>query len=142
MRIAYDGTDFHGWQQQEGLRTVQGVLEDALRRVCRHPLSLVGSGRTDAGVHARGQVASLETTCVLPVDKIRYAAGARLPDDVTVLDVAEAHPRFHATHSAVSKLYRYRIHNVTHKPVAGLTQRYVYHFWKALDLELMQQAAR
>jgi tRNA pseudouridine38-40 synthase len=76
------------------------------------------------------------------VDKIRYAAGERLPHDVTLLDVCEVHPRFHATRSATSKLYRYRIHNASRKPVAGMTQRYVLHYWRPMDVLRMQDGAR
>ena len=142
LRIAYDGTEFHGWQTQPGLRTVQGVLEDAARRVVRHPVDLIGSGRTDAGVHAVGQVASLVTSSALPERKIRYAMGARLPNDLAIVEVHEVDPRFHATRSATAKQYRYRIHNVPHRPVELLTQRYVYHYWRGLDVRLMRDAAR
>ena len=82
--IAYDGTEFHGWQQQPGLRTVQGLLTESIQRVVRHEVDLSGSGRTDAGVHAAGQVASFVTSCQLPASRLRYAVGSRLPDDVAV----------------------------------------------------------
>ena len=142
MLLAYDGTDFHGWQSQPGLRTVQGVLEESLQRVARHRVELVGSGRTDAGVHAAGQVASFVTICPLPPDRLRYAIGARLPEDVAVVALREVSPEFHATRSAVSKLYRYRIHNTPHRPVEQLTQRYTYHYWRKLDLHKMRTASR
>ncbi|UCE59181.1 MAG: tRNA pseudouridine(38-40) synthase TruA [Phycisphaerales bacterium] len=142
LLIAYDGTDFHGWQRQPGLRTVQGVLEDSIQRVVRHPIELIGSGRTDAGVHAAGQVASFSTSSSAPGDKLRHAIGSRLSDDLAVLDSREVHPDFHATKSALSKLYRYRIHHAKTRPVAHLTQRYAYHCWKNLDLDRMRQASR
>ena len=141
LRIAYDGTDFHGWQHQPGLRTVQGVLEDALRRVLRHPVNLIGSGRTDAGVHAAGHVSSFSTTSTMPAERLRHAIGSRQPADVAVVEARDVHPDFHATRSAESKLYRYRIHNTVGRPVERLTQRYAAHIWHALDLHRMQAAA-
>jgi tRNA pseudouridine38-40 synthase len=141
LLIAYDGTDFHGWQHQPGLRTVQAVLAESIQRVVRHEVDLIGSGRTDAGVHAAGQVASFVTTCELPVNRLRYAIGSRLPEDVAILASREVHPDFHATRSAASKLYRYRIHHSKTRPVPHRTQRYTYHCWKDLDLGRMRLAA-
>lgn len=142
LLTAYDGTDFHGWQSQPGLRTVQSVLEEALRRVLRHPLDLIGSGRTDAGVHAAGHVSSVITTHALDTERLRHAIGSRLPEDVSVVEVREVHPAFDARRSAESKLYRYRIHNTPDRPVEHKTQRYTYHFWHRLDLDRMRVAAR
>jgi tRNA pseudouridine38-40 synthase len=142
MVLAYDGTDFHGWQKQPELRTVQDVVEQAVRRVVRHQIILYGSGRTDAGVHAAGQVANFETTAEMPCDNLRKAIGGRLPKDVSLLHVCEVPPRFRASFDAVSKLYRYTIHNETNRPVGRHRQRYVYHFWHALDMAWMREAAR
>ncbi|MCP4249776.1 MAG: tRNA pseudouridine(38-40) synthase TruA [bacterium] len=142
IQVAYDGTEFHGWQTQPGLRTAQGQLEQAIRRVARHQIDLIGSGRTDAGVHAAGQVANFWTECTIPTDRLRRAIGSRLPKDLCVLRVNEVAAAFHATRSASSKLYRYRIHNAAHRPVCQLTQRQTYHFWHELDPTRMQEAAR
>ena len=142
LLVAYDGTDFHGWQNQPGLRTVQGVLGLSLRRVVRHELAVIGCGRTDAGVHAAGHVDSFATTCEIPVNRLRHAIGSRLPEDIAIIDVRHVHPTFSARRSAISKLYRYRIHNVRGRPVERRTQRYTYHFWHPLDVERMQAAAR
>ena len=142
IQVAYDGTEFHGWQHQPGLRTAQGLLEQAIRRVARHQIDLVGSGRTDAGVHAAGQVANFWTGCPIPDDRLKSAIGSRLPKDLCVLRVAEVSPAFHAIRSASSKMYRYRIHNAAHRPVCRLTQRQTYHFWHELDPARMQVAAR
>lgn len=139
--IAYDGTDFHGWQHQPGLRTVQETVQQAIRRVARHPISLTGSGRTDAGVHARGQVANFETTCEIPCDNLRRAISSRLPKDVAILRVDEVPPGFRSTFDAVSKLYRYTLHNAQGRPVEEHRQRYVYHCWHRLDESRMQRAA-
>ena len=140
--VAYDGTEFHGWQNQLDLRTVQRVLEDALRRVVRHPVNLIGSGRTDAGVHAAGHVSSFVTTCELDAERLRHSIGSRLPKDVSLIALRDVHPHFHATRSAISKLYRYRIHNTPGRPVEHFTQRYTYHFWIPLDVEGMQAGGR
>ncbi len=136
--VAYDGTEFHGWQNQLDLRTVQHVLEDALRRVVRHPVNLIGSGRTDAGVHAVGHVSSFATTCELDAQRLRHSIGSRLPKDLSLIDLRDVHPLFHATRSAINKLYRYRIHNAAGRPVEHFTQRYTYHFWRPLDVDRMR----
>jgi len=136
--VAYDGTEFHGWQNQLDLRTVQSVLEDALRRVVRHPVNLIGSGRTDAGVHAAGHVSSFVTTCELDSERLCHSIGSRLPNELSLIVLRDVHPSFHATRSAISKLYRYRIHNAPNRPVEHHTQRYTYHFWVPLDVELMR----
>ena len=142
LRVAYDGTEFHGWQTQPGVRTVQSVLKHALQRVARHPVELIGSGRTDTGVHAAGQVAGFVTSCNLPAEKLRAAVASRLPEDLAVLASREVHPEFHATRGAVSKLYRYRIHNAQTSPTERRAQRTTYHFWHPLSRERMQAAAR
>jgi len=141
MVVAYDGTDFNGWQRQPGMRTVQGELEAAAQRVLRHPFAIRGSGRTDSGVHARGQVANVHTSCTIPSANLRHAIGGRLPDDISLLDVSDVHPDFDAITSATSKCYRYRIHNNSRRPVDRLSQRYTYHCWHALDVERMHMAA-
>lgn len=140
--IAYDGTAFHGWQSQPGQRTIQGMIEQAARRVLRHQVELVGSGRTDAGVHAAGQVANFYTTSQVPIENMPRAIGARLPKDVTLIRADEVHERFHAIRSSRGKLYRYRVHNVTGRPAERHLQRYTYHFWQPLDVRAMNQAAR
>ena len=141
LRLAYDGTAFHGWQQQPGLRTVQGTLEQAARRVVRHQVEVTGSGRTDAGVHALGQVAHFRTDCTIPAARLRYALGARLPKDVSIICSHDVHPDFHATQSAQSKLYRYRVFNARHRPVERLVQHQTYHYWQTLDVDRMAEAA-
>ncbi|MEK6800142.1 MAG: tRNA pseudouridine(38-40) synthase TruA [Planctomycetota bacterium] len=141
LLVAFDGTDFHGWQFQPGLRTVQETLEQALRRALRHQVGLIGSGRTDAGVHAAGHVSNFRTDCTLNPSKLRHSIGSRLPKDLSIVALRFVHPDFHATQNAVSKLYRYRIHNARSRPVETLSQRYTYHFWDPLDVDAMRQAA-
>ena len=107
--VGYDGTAFHGWQIQPGLRTVQGVLEEALGQVLGASVKVNGAGRTDAGVHARGQVASFEATTRLPVRALPPLLARALPPDVHIERAQDAVPGFHARHSAVGRRYSYRL---------------------------------
>ncbi|MBN1347313.1 MAG: tRNA pseudouridine(38-40) synthase TruA [Phycisphaerae bacterium] len=140
--IAYDGTDFHGWQRQPSLRTVQGTIEQAARRVLRHQVEVLGSGRTDAGVHAAGQVANFRTTSQVPIQNMRRAIGSRLPKDVTIVSACEVPMSFDAIKSSRGKLYRYRVHCAEGRPVERQLQRQTYHFWQRLAIEPMRQGAR
>ena len=110
--LEYDGTDFEGWQSQpEGHRTVQDTLEEALRRVTGKSVRVVGAGRTDAGVHAEGQVASAEIETSMACSELHRALNASLPRDLAVVGLDEQPGGFHAQHDARSKLYCYRIWN-------------------------------
>ena len=142
MDVAFDGTAFYGWQDQPSLRTVQSVLEQAIRRAVRHQVALTGSGRTDRGVHAVGHVSSFLTRSDLTPERLRHSIGARLPKDVSIMALREVRGDFHATRSAVSKLYRYRIHNAPGRPVERHAQRFTYHFWQELNDANMREAAR
>lgn len=138
--IGYDGTDFRGWQRQPDGRTVQGVLEEAVFKVTRKRTVVHGAGRTDAGVHALGQVASIRGVFKLTDEVLFRALNAVLPPDVRVFSLEEAPPGFHARRSARSKLYRYRI---VHAPQASpLDRRYVLHWPYPLKLGAMREAAR
>ena len=109
LTLQYDGTRYAGWQVQPGLATVQGKIEEALARILGGPVGIVGSGRTDAGVHARGQVASLRTESAFPAETLRRAANALLPWDIRVLEADEAPVGFDARARARSKEYRYQL---------------------------------
>src|SRR5262245_15064676 len=110
LLMAYDGTAFHGWQVQPGYRTVQGVMEEALRDALHeNPPRVSGAGRTDAGVHARGQVASFTAATDLPAKALAPLLNRRLPSDVRVCAAADAPPDFHARHSARERRYAYRV---------------------------------
>lgn len=139
--LAYDGTDFHGWQRQAGVRTVQAELENVLRRILRHPLHVDGASRTDAGVHARGQVASVVTTSPIPVERLQRAVAHHLPEDVALLYAAEVPLEFNPSRDARTKLYRYRVFNADARPAGVLAERYTWHVWYSLDLEQMRAAA-
>jgi tRNA pseudouridine38-40 synthase len=139
--LAYDGTNYHGWQAQPNRPTIQGALEAALHRVTGERVRVRGAGRTDAGVHALGQVAALETGSRLACDVLRRALGARLPDDVAVLDVAEAPDGFHPSRDARSKRYRYVIRDHPARDV--FSRRYCWHYVRGrLDAEAMQRAGQ
>ena len=147
LDLSYDGTDFSGWAKQKGgRRTVQGELEDAIRIVLRQPevFPLTVAGRTDAGVHARGQVAHVdlpEEIWAAEGDRLRRRLAGRLPGDVRVWQVAEAPAGFDARFSAVWRRYAYR---VCDSPVGADPLRRGHVLWhdRALDVELMNEAAR
>jgi tRNA pseudouridine38-40 synthase len=138
--LGYDGTDFRGWQRQPGDRTVQGVLEEALFRVTRKKVAVHGAGRTDAGVHALGQVAGFRGAFTLSDAVLLRALNAVLPEDVRVFRLEEAPAGFDARRSARSKLYRYRI-AVTPQP-DPLERRCVLHWPYPLNVAAMRRAAK
>jgi tRNA pseudouridine38-40 synthase len=110
LGLEYDGTGFRGWAAQPGLRTVEGTLRDALERVFPGPSGLAVAGRTDTGVHALGQVASVDVDGGPPAERATAALNAELPDDVAVTSAEEAPADFHARHSARARSYRYRVY--------------------------------
>lgn len=138
--VGYDGTDFRGWQRQPDGRTVQGVLEEAVFKVTRKRTVVHGAGRTDAGVHALGQVAGFRGAFKLTDEVLYRALNAVLPADVRVFSLEQAPPEFHARRSARSKLYRYRI--VDAPQASPLDRRYVLHWPYPLKLGAMREAAR
>ena len=122
--VEYDGTDFFGFQWQSGRRTVQGTLEEALSRITKEPIKLVGAGRTDAGVHALGQVINFKTNGSIPAERISVALNATLPQDVRAKGAEEVSESFNARRSAVSRLYRYVILNSMYP--SAICGRYVW----------------
>lgn len=139
MTIAYVGTAYSGWQIQPHRPTIQGVLEDRLSRMLPDRPRLAGAGRTDAGVHARGQVANFTTGCRIPEAGLRRGLNAILPPDIVVLDVTEAPPAFHARADARAKDYRYRI--ACGEVVSPFDAPYVLHVRGGLDVAAMGAAA-
>lgn len=139
LTIAYDGTRFVGWQRQAEGESIQGLIEDALARFEGAPVIVHGAGRTDAGVHALGQVASVRLTCAHDTSVLMRGLNAQLPDEVRVTAIDEAAPDFHARYGARSKTYRYLLSNT---PVASPFERsYVWHLSERLDLDAMRTAA-
>jgi tRNA pseudouridine38-40 synthase len=140
LTIEYDGTDFHGWQAQENVRTVEGVLSQALQGLLKEGAELHAASRTDQGVHARGQVVSFLTTTRIPAGRFPAALNGMLPWDVRVRKAEEADPAFNARFSAVGKHYRYRLdRGETDSPFLS---RFALHYPGRLDVKAMREAAR
>jgi tRNA pseudouridine38-40 synthase len=136
--LSYDGTDYHGWQVQAGARTVQGALVETARRRFGADTRVTGASRTDAGVHALGQVVSLATTARIGATGLRGALNADLPRDIRVLDAREAPAGFDARRAALGKRYAFLIDNA---PIARpLLARYAWHIPQALDVASMRRA--
>jgi tRNA pseudouridine38-40 synthase len=140
LTLAYDGAEFSGWQAQPGQRTVQGELERAWREITGESVRLAVAGRTDAGVHAWGQVASVESASRLSPEALVLALNAKLPEDVAVRAVEAAGEGFHATRHAKRKLYRYLIVNDPRRPV--FLRRFAWHVPTPLDVAAMHNAAQ
>src|SRR6188474_668636 len=140
LTLAYDGTDFAGWQRQARERTVQAVVEDTLARIEQAEVTVTGAGRTDAGVHAAGQVVSAPMQRAIARDDLARALNATLPEDVRVLAVEEARSGFNARFDARRKTYHFWIWNGAVMPPA--LRRYAWHIPQALDLAAMAAAAR
>lgn len=137
--LAYDGTDFHGWQKQPGLATIQSEVERVVGEIEGAPVDVHGSGRTDAGVHALGQVAAFDLNNPIPPYNLRKALNRLLPRDIRVLSVEEAATDFHPRYHAASKVYEYRIWRGEICP--PFERRYLYHFPYPLDVARMQSLA-
>lgn len=139
LTLAYDGSDFYGWQLQPDRPTVQGTLLDVLRTLTQEKIWLYGSSRTDGGVHALGQVAHFKTRTRIPTENFQRALNSLLPPTIRVTGVEEVSPRFHARWHATAKTYRYRM---LRAPVCPpFAWRYVYHYPFPLDEEAMVRAA-
>lgn len=136
--VEYDGTDFHGWQRQPGRRTVQGEIEEAARRLTGEEIDIIGAGRTDAGVHAVGQVCNFKTTSDLAPERFQAALSALLPDDVHIRTADIAAPAFHARFDAIRRRYVYHVRTGS----TALYRRYVHVVTHRLDIDLMRAAAR
>jgi tRNA pseudouridine38-40 synthase len=139
LTIQYDGTDFHGWQMQSELRTVQGELTRALSLLEGKDVVVHGSGRTDAGVHAEGQVASVNLQREITPEKLRAAINGNVEKDVRVMKVEVVPDDFHARYSALEKTYRYRI--VNGPVISPFRLRYEHQEARALNLERMKESA-
>lgn len=150
VTLRYDGTRYHGWQRQpqhkeqsarEGKSegTIQGKLENLLSRICNEKIEIDGSGRTDAGVHANGQVFNFRSTCGIKPDELKKQMNRFLPEDIVVRKVEEVPERFHSRLLVKEKTYIYRIWNSDVPPV--FERKYVYQMEETLDIEAMKKAA-
>jgi tRNA pseudouridine38-40 synthase len=141
LTISYDGSEFFGWQMQPGQATVQGVLVGVASKLTQENVQVHGSGRTDAGVHALGQVAHFKTASTsLDAGGFQRAFNALLPASVRVVNVEEVGPKFHSRHDALAKTYQYRIYRG--KILSPFERKYVMHDPYALDIAAMAEAAR
>jgi tRNA pseudouridine38-40 synthase len=140
MILSYDGTDYAGWQMQKGKKTIQEVIEGAIHKITSENSRINASGRTDAGVHALGQVTHFKTHSRLPCSDFKRALNSHLPEDIRIVKVEEASAEFHARFWAVQKMYRYRIWLGEDLPV--LDRIFLYHHpWK-LNVAQMKKAGR
>ena len=139
ITLSYDGTRYVGWQRQASGESVQGLLEEAVARFEGNAVTVHGAGRTDAGVHALGQVASMQVTCDHPIETLARGLNAWLPSDIRVVKIENAAEDFHARFSARSKTYRYLLRNAS--PVSPFERAYVWHVPETLDVSAMQAAA-
>ena len=138
LTLEYEGTAYAGWQQQPNQPTIQGQVEQALLQITKQKIPVIGAGRTDAGVHALGQVASFYSEKFLPPPKWASALNRYLPADITVLRSEQVSDSFHARFSAKGKIYEYRIR--LHPSRSALERHRIWHIHTALDFSRMQQA--
>lgn len=140
VTVEFDGTEFCGFQLQAGQRSVQGEIERAVQQITGQPVRVVGAGRTDAGVHAMGQVVGFRADTRIPIERMAAALNSALPRDVAAVRAVEVDPGFHARFSAVSRAYAYLI--LLRDSPSALFRRYAWHLPVPLDVGAMQEAAR
>jgi tRNA pseudouridine38-40 synthase len=138
--VQYDGAGFSGWQRQPGQRTVQGVIEEALERLCGAPVSALGSGRTDAGVHARGQAVGVIVPARWESAQLRRAMNALLPSDVWIANAIEMRPEFHARYSAIARRYGYHV-GTDDEANSPFRRRFELVFTKPIERAALDRAA-
>ena len=136
--IEYDGTGYHGWQRQPNDKTIQQEIESALEKMTRSRIILTGSGRTDAGVHALGQVANFKCATRISAEAFQNGLNSLLPPDIVIRECAPVSPAFHSRFDAKSKIYRYRIRN--HPLPAAIGRNYTWWIRAPLDIDAMQSA--
>lgn len=135
--LSYDGTRYHGWQRQKNGLSIQEVVESKIQVMVREKVSLIASGRTDAGVHAVGQVCNFTTTAAIPPEAIKKGLNSMLPDDILVREAESVPPGFHARYSAKNKTYVYEILNRAEPDV--FRRSYLWHIRRPLDVEKMKR---
>jgi len=139
IQLSYDGTDYHGWQVQPGLSTIQAALEQVVSEIEGKPVQVAGSGRTDAGVHALAQVAAFNLDNPIPVDNLRRAMNRLLPRDIRIIVVEETRADFHPRFQAKAKTYEYRLYRG--EICSPFERRHVYHHPYPLEVDKMIEAA-
>jgi len=139
LLVEYDGTNYHGWQRQKHDMTIQGEIEKVISAMTRQPITLVGSGRTDAGVHALGQVANFKCETNLSADTFLRGLNSMLPADIVIKRCEPVDPQFHARYNVKNKTYQYKIWNSSPPPAIG--RQYVWFIRRKLDVEAMRRAA-
>ena len=140
LKIEYDGTAYGGWQRQKNSPSIQQTIEEALERALGCSCRVIGAGRTDAGVHAYGQVAHLDIETKIPADRFSYILNQKLPDDIRIVQSWQAAETFHARRDAIGKHYRYTIYQAPH--ASALERNSSVHVPQQLDVKKMQQAAQ
>ena len=140
LTIEYDGTSYGGWQKQKNNRTIQQCIEEAIKLLTGEDVELIGSSRTDAGVHAKGMVANFITNSQIPADKFREAINTKLPDDIGIIKSEEVDRNFHSRYDSKGKTYCYTLVNRYEKVCIG--RNYVYQVRDELNYNLMKEAAK
>lgn len=139
LTIEYDGSKFHGWQEQKNIITIQGSIKQALIDLTKEKIVVHGSGRTDAGVHAYAQIANFQTESKIPDFAFAHILNTKLPDGISILKAQEVPLEFHARFSAKAKAYSYHIVNRKVRP--AIERKYKHWMWKDLDIEKMRKTA-
>ncbi|MBE6054647.1 MAG: tRNA pseudouridine(38-40) synthase TruA [Clostridium sartagoforme] len=140
LTIEYDGTNYLGWQKQKEGKTIQGTLEEAISSLTKEEVEIIGSSRTDAGVHAKGFVANFKTNSRIPENKYREAINHKLPEDIVIINSEEVDKEFHARYNAMGKTYSYSILN--REVPSAINRNYLYHVKRNLDIEAMKEACK
>ncbi|MBQ9594051.1 MAG: tRNA pseudouridine(38-40) synthase TruA [Lachnospiraceae bacterium] len=139
IRVAYDGTAYHGWQLQDGQVSIESVLNEAISHLLKEEISVIGASRTDSGVHSLGTAAVFDTNTRIPAEKLKYAINQGLPEDIRVIESREVRPDFHPRKCVSHKTYEYVICNAPVYQPVGRLYRYFYHY--PLDEKKMAEAA-
>ncbi len=139
LKVAYDGSNYHGWQFQEGLPTIEGEILKALNDMVGKPVEIMGASRTDAGVHALGNLAVFDTDSSIPEDKFIYGLNNRLPRDIRIVESSGINDEFDIRHDIKNKTYEYKI--TTNKVLLPHKRLYYYHYNRMLDVEAMNHGA-
>jgi len=144
LTIEYEGTRYYGWQKQKNLLSVQGILEEKISQITQEKITLNGSGRTDAGVHALGQVANFKTNSSIPWMELPLILNRMLPLDIRIKKAEMVDVNFHARHSAISKIYHYYVlnSNLNNNYLSIFLRNYVYCVYKKINLEEMKKASK